>query len=580
METDKEMLDRVLKKFRSYRESIEAWKAHSLRSINQDLCRENLLDKLSNGEIYINLDWAMKFLPCKSREPQSEFFGKRGISWHITVVMKHDESVENDSSTFLEDDDVSDDSQQISEHEMTDLSGENDDKKNKSDRKKNPCFKYKVFLHVFDQCNQDSETVVTILNDVLHRVKETDPQIKKAFIRSDNAGCHHCANTLVSAKLILEKTGIAISRIDFCDPQGENGICDRCAAIIKSFIRRYLNENHNVTCASEFIEACHSYNGVRDVLALDCQIVNITRKQEVKLHRSWNVGSGLLIPWSQLNRNSNICNLTSKGIENFTHDWVQTKEKSVNQSMDVDDCEEQKEILSQKCSEQRDVYACNVEQGCTAAFVKFGNLINHILVGKHHRMIERFCLKDMVMKLYHSKLEEVESRRIISLDMDLVNTIEDEIDPLPTGWALPMRKCSTFSDKQCKYITEKFDEGVSSIKHWKPKEIVLDMEDLKLNNKFYFSANEILKESQIRSFFSRIKRERQIPALQQTPSDKASVKELTAKNFVNDEIDDDEVDSELQDEDDFDDIEIAVEEIKIFEDIYTNAKKALESSSN
>ncbi|CAF4680422.1 unnamed protein product, partial [Rotaria sp. Silwood2] len=92
-ETDKELLDRALKKFRSYRESIEAWKAHLLRSINRDLCREKLLDTLSNDEIYLNLDWAMKFLPVKSREPQSEFFGKRGISWHITVVIKNDANV-------------------------------------------------------------------------------------------------------------------------------------------------------------------------------------------------------------------------------------------------------------------------------------------------------------------------------------------------------------------------------------------------------------------------------------------------------------------------------------------------------
>ena len=75
-EIDKELLDRALEKFRSYREFIEAWKAHLLRSMNQDLCVENLLRKLSNNEIYLNLDWAMKFVPIKSREPQSEFFGK------------------------------------------------------------------------------------------------------------------------------------------------------------------------------------------------------------------------------------------------------------------------------------------------------------------------------------------------------------------------------------------------------------------------------------------------------------------------------------------------------------------------
>ena len=176
--TDKELLDRALKKFRSYRESIVAWKAHLLRSINQDLCRENLLYRLSDNEIYLNLDWAMKFLPVKSREPQSEFFGKRGISWHITVVMKNDASVDESNNTFDEDSDVLDNGLEISEREMTDLSGENNYDNSVTDKKEKHSFKYKVFVHAFDQCTQDSETIIAILNDVSCRIKETDPQTK------------------------------------------------------------------------------------------------------------------------------------------------------------------------------------------------------------------------------------------------------------------------------------------------------------------------------------------------------------------------------------------------------------------
>ncbi|CAF2131505.1 unnamed protein product [Rotaria magnacalcarata] len=256
-ETDEELFDRALKNFRSYH-----------------LCRENLLDNLSNNEIYLNLDWAMKFLPVKSREPQSEFFGKRGISWHITVVMKNNASVEDENNTFDEDIDVLDDSKQISEHEMTDLSGENNDDNKVIDKKEKYSFKYKVFVYVFDQCTQDSETVVAILNDVLCHVKQTDLQIKNAFIRSDKTGCYHSANTLVSVKQISEKAGIVIKRIGFCDPQGGKGPCDRYAVVIKSNVRRYLNENHNVATASELFEACHSYKGAKDVFALDGRIKN------------------------------------------------------------------------------------------------------------------------------------------------------------------------------------------------------------------------------------------------------------------------------------------------------------------
>ena len=43
---------------------------------------------------------------------------------------------------------------------------------------------------------------------------------------------------------------------------------------------------------------------------------------------------------------------------------------------------------------------------------------------------------------------------------------------------------------------------------WKPENVVVEMETLKVNNVFYFSAHEILKVWQIRSFFSRMKSSR------------------------------------------------------------------------
>ena len=114
---------------------------------------------------------------------------------------------------------------------------------------------------------------------------------------------------------------------------------------------------------------------------------------------------------------------------------------------------------------------------------------------------------------------------------------------------------------------------------WKPKDIVVDTENLIENNKFYFSANEILKENQIRSYFSRIKHERRISAAQQTSTNKVSVKDQVVKDF-NSENDDEQFDSDLQEmKDDSEDIESAAEEIKTLENLYTDAKKALESSS-
>ena len=62
------------------REAITAWKAHQLRSINQDRARLEVLASLDSTGVLIVQDFAMKFMPVQYREAQSDFFGKRGLS--------------------------------------------------------------------------------------------------------------------------------------------------------------------------------------------------------------------------------------------------------------------------------------------------------------------------------------------------------------------------------------------------------------------------------------------------------------------------------------------------------------------
>ena len=61
------------------KQSIQAWKAHLLRAINQDAARHEILETLNKQSVLMVMDWAMKFLPRKFRESQSDWFGKRGI---------------------------------------------------------------------------------------------------------------------------------------------------------------------------------------------------------------------------------------------------------------------------------------------------------------------------------------------------------------------------------------------------------------------------------------------------------------------------------------------------------------------
>lgn len=63
------------------------WKAHILRFGNQDLAKQDVLRSLDVTSALITMDWAMKFQCQKYREKQSEWFGKRGLSWHVSIVV-------------------------------------------------------------------------------------------------------------------------------------------------------------------------------------------------------------------------------------------------------------------------------------------------------------------------------------------------------------------------------------------------------------------------------------------------------------------------------------------------------------
>ena len=87
-----------------------------------------------------------------------------------------------------------------------------------------------------------------------------DSNIKYAYLRADNAGCFHGAETLLSVKQLFDESGIFIRRVDFSDPQSGKSACDRMASVVKCTVRRYINEKHNVENSKQFTEAAKTTN--------------------------------------------------------------------------------------------------------------------------------------------------------------------------------------------------------------------------------------------------------------------------------------------------------------------------------
>ena len=129
--TDPEEYDNLLFSYNQASKAIMSWKAHQLRSIQQDNARLELLENLDESSVLVTEDWAMKFLPKRYRECQTDWLAKRGLAWHIGVIM----------------------------------------------RKAGGVLQQQAFVHIIQRCNQDSNAVVRSL-------KKEHPEITKAFFAS------------------------------------------------------------------------------------------------------------------------------------------------------------------------------------------------------------------------------------------------------------------------------------------------------------------------------------------------------------------------------------------------------------
>ena len=247
-------------------DNILAWKAHILRSIHQDRARVELLDMLDETSVLMVQDWAMKYLPRKYRESQTDWFGKRGIPWHISVAF----------------------------------------------RKRDGRIELLTFCHIFKSCTQDSSAVLAVMANVIAQLKSTMPRMDTVFYRQDNAGCYHCGASIICASIIGHQQGVAIRRLDFSDAQGGKGACDRKAATIKVHMRAYLNSGHDIESAEQIYDAMTSSGGIPSLSVTLCDCVtaaqagpykidgvsflsNIAYTTEgIRVWRAYNIGPGKL----------------------------------------------------------------------------------------------------------------------------------------------------------------------------------------------------------------------------------------------------------------------------------------------
>ena len=465
------------------KQNILAWKAHLLRSINQDDARLDVLDSLDEKSVLLIEDWAMKFLPRKYRESQTDWFGKRGISWHLTVATRR----------MAPDQDL----------EMM------------------------TFSHVFQSCKQDSSAVQAIMTDVIGKLKKVMPTLCTVYYGQDNAGCYRSGGTIMGAIQAGKTHGVTVRRLDFSDPQGGKGACDRKAATIKAHIRVHLNEGHDVETANQMVDAIQSSGGVPGLNVSLCDsVVSPFSAAQVKLYgvstvanveygstyirlwKAYGIGPGKKIPLSKINIpvNFQIARLSAGSAGKEVCDqFSAVKSRTATTSITSQSAREHPPPTSLP-SESSELYICP-EEGCTKSYQRFSALQRHLDCGRHVRALESETMIDKAVRGYAARLEG-QFTSVPQFREDTTSTdAPARQSRLQMGWALKPAQTSRarFSDKQKEYLTNKFLIGETTGQKANPAQVVRSMITARdETGKRVFSSAEFLTAKQITSFFSRL----------------------------------------------------------------------------
>lgn len=400
-------------------ERVNAWKAHLLRTINQERAKHEVLSILDRESAMVVLDWAMKFLPLKFREQMTDFFGKRGRSWHITCVIEKNEDGKMEVESLV---------------------------------------------HVFNNCVQDWYAVASICENVLHTIKEERPLIKKVYLKSDNAGCYHNGALLVSLRDIGVRVGINIERYDFSETQSGKGICDRKIASMKSHIRIYVNEKHDVVTAEEFKAALESSGGVKGCRAAVAELntsketggvkwdgisfYSSFRYEEkgIRAWRAYGVGEGRLFAYEDLatNEQGETC---LRVIQPFPPGTTLG-------------------FASYKCKASgQNLFACE-EAGCVKVFASEAEVQRHMDTEEHLRIAECESTYDRIRTKWAERVTGVSSI-VVPPTGAISNKSQAEslksLSPshhLCAGWALKKKaKVVRMTPEVRNYLVEKFNSG-------------------------------------------------------------------------------------------------------------------------
>lgn len=365
---------------------------------------------------------------------------------------------------------------------------------------------------------------------------------------------------MVSARVIGEQYGVTIKRLDFSDPQGGKGPCDRKAATIKSLMRIYLNSGSNIETPSQMKDAILSSGGVSAVNVTLCEsiaspdmpslkvkgvsLLNNVRYEDdgIRVWKAYGIGSGKLIKLQYLSA-SQLPTLTATHTHTSMFSSIkprQTAQQVPPDRASDDQSDQNAHTNSNFISTQEAVFAC-LEEGCTRTFLRHSSLQRHLDCGKHERALERKTLMDRAAVAYVERLEGQPSSLPETRVETNANTRPEYTlsasEKLSLGWvlkALSTRR-SRFTASQKAYLTKKFKLGEQTGQKADPASVARAMVSAKdASGNRLFTSDGFLSANQIAGFFSHLSAKKSLHEVEEAEDDfQSAVDEASIEKLAN-----------------------------------------------
>lgn len=209
---------------------------HRLRVINQQIAVQKLVDAMEercvstgiSGEAIVTLDFKMKLEPLYYREKTVDHYGKRGISWHGALVH------------YFE---FNDDIQHSRSPSATDT---------------------KIYYdHLsLDDSKQDRDSVLSLVEAVIIRLRKDLPSINCITLLSDNATCYQNWLLPLIVPYLAWIHGITIKRIIHSETQDGKSVLDAHFARAMQTLIEWVKEDHDCTTPTQAVIGLQAHGGL------------------------------------------------------------------------------------------------------------------------------------------------------------------------------------------------------------------------------------------------------------------------------------------------------------------------------